>query len=189
MRESSVVVLGGGLSGVSAAYALARAGFRDVTILERGASLGGLAGSFERDGHHYPLGYHHILHRDRTLLFFLEKIGALRDVRWRRIRMLFQADGEPYDLGTPSGFLRFPMSLVDKLRFVGLMLRAFGKSDWSDWTGRSAAELVDRWASPGVRAAIFEPLSRLKFDLPCGEVAAIYGAEAVPIGAGFASIR
>ena len=170
MRESSVIVLGGGLSGVAAAYTLARAGFRDVTILERGADLGGLAGSFERGGHFYPLGYHHILHRDRTLLFFLEQIGALRDVRWRRIRMLFQADGELYDLAKPSHFLRFPMRASDKLRFVRLMLRAFAKSDWSDWAGRSAAELVDRWGSPGVRAAIFEPLARLKFDLPCDEV-------------------
>ena len=61
----SAVVLGGGLSGIAAALTLARAGLR-VTVVERGASLGGLAGSLEQDGHFYPLGYHHILHRDRT---------------------------------------------------------------------------------------------------------------------------
>ena len=81
MTGASVVVLGGGLSGAAAAYTLGLSGVRDVTVLESGASLGGLAGSFERDGHFYPLGYHHILHRDRTLLFFLQKIGALPDVR------------------------------------------------------------------------------------------------------------
>ncbi|MEO6057798.1 MAG: FAD-dependent oxidoreductase, partial [Gemmatimonadales bacterium] len=89
MATPSVVVLGGGLSGVAAAYTLARAGIRDITVIERGPTLGGLAGSFEREGHFYPLGYHHILHRDRTLLFFLDLIGALPDVRWRRVRMLF----------------------------------------------------------------------------------------------------
>jgi oxygen-dependent protoporphyrinogen oxidase len=61
----SVVVLGGGLSGMAAAYTLARGGLTDVTLVERGPALGGLAGSVERDGHFYPLGYHHILHRDR----------------------------------------------------------------------------------------------------------------------------
>lgn len=170
MNNVSAVVLGGGLSGVATAYTLARAGVQDITILERGDTLGGLAGSFEREGHFYPLGYHHILHRDRALLYFLGLIGALPEVRWRRVRMLFRVGGELYDLGTPAGFARFPMAPGDKLRFVRLMLRAFGKNDWSDWQDRSAADLVDRWAGPGVRDAVFDPLARLKFELPCDEV-------------------
>jgi protoporphyrinogen oxidase len=169
-RSPSVVVLGGGLSAAAAAFTLARGGVRDITVIESAGSLGGLAGSFERDGHFYPLGYHHILHRDRPLLFFLDRIGALPDVRWRRIRMLFELGGTTYDLGTPAGFLRFPMSLRDKAGFVRLMLTAFQRSDWSSWEDRSAAELVDYYAGPGVREAIFERLTRLKFELPCEEV-------------------
>lgn len=163
-------MLGGGLAGAATAFALARAGCDDVTIVERGGHLGGLAGSFERAGHFYPLGYHHILHRDHTLLFFLDLIGALPDVRWRKIRMLFRVQDRLFDLGTPRGFLGFPMAVADKLRFVRLMLYAFRKREWSDWEDRSAAELIDTWAGPGVREAIFEPLCRLKFELPCREV-------------------
>ena len=170
MSRPAVVVLGGGLSGVAAAYALARAGLIDITVVERGPALGGLAGSFERDGHFYPLGYHHILHRDRTLLFFLDLIGALPAVRWRRVRMLFHLGGRAYDLGSPAGFLGFPMSLRDKAGFVRLMLKAFNKRDWSDWLDRSAADLVDTYAGAGVREALFERLTRLKFELPCAEV-------------------
>lgn len=166
----SAVVLGGGLSGMSAAYALARAGWREVTVVERGDELGGLAGSIFVGERFYPLAYHHILHRDRTLLWFLEAIGALGDVRWRKIRMLFRLDGRLYDLARPGDFLRFPMSLADKLRFARLMLRCFRKDDWSDWHDRSAADLVDRWGGAGVRRAIFEPLTRLKFELPCAQV-------------------
>jgi protoporphyrinogen oxidase len=165
-----VVVLGGGLSGASAAYGLARTGEFDVTVVERGPALGGLAGSFERDGHFFPLGYHHILHRDRTLLYFLEKIGALQSVSWRRIRMLFRVGGRLYDLANPLDFLAFPMSFADKARFAWMMARAFGKSDWSDWQDRSAVDLLDSWSSAGVRSALFEPLTRLKFELPCAEV-------------------
>lgn len=170
VRQASVVVLGGGLSGVATAYSLARAGLKDVTIIESGTTVGGLAGSFEREGHFYPLGYHHILHRDRTLLYFLELIGALPSVRWRRIRMLFHLGRRVYDLAKPGDFLRFPMSLPDKARFARLMLKAVGKRDWSDWQDRSAAELVDQCAGPGVREALFERLTRLKFELPCREV-------------------
>jgi len=170
MAAPRAVVLGGGLAGMATAYSLARAGWKDVTLIERSDELGGLAGTFEQRGHFYPLAYHHVLHRDRTLLYFLDRIGCLRKVRWRKIRLLFHLDGRLYDLAHPLDFARFPMSLADKLRFVRLMLRSFRKSDWSDWQDRSAAELVDGWGGPGVREAIFERLSRLKFSLPCDEV-------------------
>ncbi len=132
--------------------------------------MGGLAGSFEQEGHFYPLGYHHILHRDQTLLYFLDKIGALDQVHWRRIRMLFRVGDRNYNLANPVDFLRFPMSVVDKVRFTALMLRCFAKSNWDDWLDKSAEELVDAWAGPRVRDALFEPLTRLKFELPCSEV-------------------
>ena len=170
MNQRSIVVLGGGLSGMAAAYSLARAGLRDITLVERGAELGGLAGTFESGDHFYPLGYHHILHSDRTLLYVLDLIGAMPEVRWRKIRMFFRVGGRLYNLADPVDFLRFPMSPMDKLRFVRMMSRAFRKRDWSDWNDKSARDLVDRWAGPGVRAAIFEPLTRLKFQLPCEEV-------------------
>ena len=165
-----VVVLGGGLSGAAAAFALGRAGAFDVTIIERGPTIGGLAGSFEREGHFYPLGYHHILHRDKTLLHFLGLIGARPRVEWRRIRMLFRVGGRFFNLANPVDFLAFPMSLADKARFAFMMARAFAKTDWSDWQDKSAVELLDSWASAGVRNALFEPLTRLKFELPCEEV-------------------
>jgi len=168
--NSSVVVLGGGLSGVAVAYALAEAGVADITLIERGSALGGLASSFQHDGHFYPLGYHHILHRDRVLHFFLDRVGALPSVRWRRVRMLFHLGDRAYDLGSPAGFLGFPMSLRDKVGFVRLMLKAFGKRDWVEWEDRSAADLVDTYAGAGVRTALFERLTRLKFELPCEEV-------------------
>jgi protoporphyrinogen oxidase len=170
MASPSTVVLGGGLSGVGAAYTLARAGCRDVTVVESGRELGGLAGTFERAGNFYPLAYHHILHRDRTLLYFLRAIDALSRVRWRRIRMLFRMGGRSFNFANPVDFLRFPMSLADKARFVRLMTRSFRKRDWSDWEGRSGADLVDAWGGPGVRRALFEPLTRLKFGLPAHEV-------------------
>jgi protoporphyrinogen oxidase len=170
MAPPRVVVLGGGLAGVGTAHTLARAGWPSITVIERGSRLGGLAGSFEQDGKFYPLGYHHILHRDRALLYFLDHIGALPTVRWRRIRMLFQADGALLDLSSPMDFLRFPLAPADKCRFVRLMLHSFTRSDWSEWHDRSAAELVDHFAGHRVREAIFEPLTQLKFELSCSEV-------------------
>jgi protoporphyrinogen oxidase len=164
------VVLGGGLSGVAAANTLVEHGFGDVTIIESGDSLGGLAGSFVREGRFYPLGYHHILPRDRTLLSAMRTIGASDTIRWRRVHVNLFERGRLHDLSSPLGFTRYPMAFTDKVRFARLMMRAFRKSDWSDWEGRTAADLVDAWAGPAVRRAIFEPLTRIRFELPCEQI-------------------
>src|SRR5258708_3508485 len=169
-KTKRIVVLGGGLAGLAAAWEIAGAGVGEVTIVERSSALGGLAGSFERAGHFYPLGYHHILPTDRTLLHFLELIGALPEVRWRRVRMLFRLGGRLYDFSKPADFLRLPLPLPQKLRFVTLMLRAYQKKDWAGWEGRTPRELVESWGGAKVRAAVFEPLCDLKFELPSDEV-------------------
>jgi protoporphyrinogen oxidase len=169
-----IVVLGGGLSGLAAAWRIAGAGVGPVTLVERGNSLGGLAGSFEHEGAHYPLGYHHILPTDETLIRFLERIGALADVEWRRIRMLFRLDGNLYDFSRPGDFVRLPLPAREKARFVKMMLWAYRKEDWSDWHGRSAAELIDTKAGSAARDKIFEPLCRLKFEMPSQDVSAAW---------------
>lgn len=68
---------------------------------------------------------------------------------------------------------RFPYE-TRLVRFVGLMLRAYQKDDWSDWYGRSARELVEQWCGPRVADSIFEPLCRLKFELPADQVSAAW---------------
>ena len=57
MSTSRVVVLGGGLAGISAALTLADAGL-EVTLLERRPHLGGLTTSIERDGYSFDNGQH-----------------------------------------------------------------------------------------------------------------------------------
>lgn len=173
-RAGGVVVLGGGVSGLAAAAALAEAGVRPVTVLEAGPGVGGLAGSFANDHGVFPLGYHHILQRDHTLLYVLDALGLGERVRWRRVPLLFHVGGRSYDLGRPLDFLRYPLSPLDKARFVRLMLRCFGKSDWSDWAGRSAEELLAEWGSPSLREQMFEPLARVKFELPTRDVSAAW---------------
>lgn len=168
-----VIVLGGGMAGIGAALELLAAGWA-VDLVEAGSELGGLAGSFERDGADYPLGYHHILSTDRTLHEHLELVGVAPRVRWRRVRLLFQLDGRLHELGSPLGLLRFPLSTGAKLRFLRLMLRATARRDWSAWDGIDAATLVDRWACPEVRRVLFEPLARLKFGCSLAELSAAW---------------
>jgi len=75
MTPPRVVVIGGGLSGISAALALADAG-SEVTLLERRQRLGGLTWSFWRNGLSFDNGQHVFLRCCSAYLEFLERIGA-----------------------------------------------------------------------------------------------------------------
>src|SRR5438874_1036993 len=81
-------------------------------------------------------------------------------------RVRFRLGGRLYDCSRPGDFLRLPIPLPHKLRFVALMLRAYHRKDWSGWEGRTARDLVESWGGAKVREAVFEPLCDLKFELP-----------------------
>jgi squalene-associated FAD-dependent desaturase len=70
-----VVVVGGGLAGLSAAVAAADAGAR-VTVLERALRLGGATWSFTRDGLTLDNGQHVFMRCCTGYLGFLERVGS-----------------------------------------------------------------------------------------------------------------
>lgn len=78
-RSVDVVVVGGGLAGITAALDLADAGQR-VVLIERKAQLGGLTWSFERHGRCFDNGQHVFLRCCEAYRGFLERIGSAGDV-------------------------------------------------------------------------------------------------------------
>lgn len=59
-KKKKIVVLGGGVGGLSAGYFLAKIGNFDVTVLEKEPSTGGLCASFEHNGFTLDYGAHKI---------------------------------------------------------------------------------------------------------------------------------
>jgi phytoene desaturase len=55
MKSKSVIVIGAGIGGITAATHLARRGAR-VTVLEKNSHAGGRCDRFSRDGHHFDAG-------------------------------------------------------------------------------------------------------------------------------------
>jgi phytoene dehydrogenase-like protein len=70
-RDPDLIVVGGGLAGLSAAVLVARAG-RSVVLLERAGHLGGRAATQVRDGVHFNLGPHALYCRGRAFRLFRE---------------------------------------------------------------------------------------------------------------------
>ncbi len=60
MTKPRVVILGAGPAGLGGAFQLRRLDRAHVTVLERGAAVGGNAGSFEWEGHRLDFGSHRL---------------------------------------------------------------------------------------------------------------------------------
>src|ERR1700712_3234326 len=81
---SDVVIIGGGVSGLSCAVALADAGLR-VTVLESTAVLGGRARSWTHAGSGavVDLGPHVVPSEYGNFLKLLERLGTSRCITWQ----------------------------------------------------------------------------------------------------------
>ncbi|MFQ5894601.1 MAG: hydroxysqualene dehydroxylase HpnE [Nitrospinota bacterium] len=148
MRKS-VLILGGGVAGLSAAAALAEAGV-PVTVVEKRPRLGGRASSFFHRGMGEPVdnGPHLLMACYRELRRFLSRVGAEGEVEFQpALRVPF------LEAGGRSSLLEFGPS-ANPLDLAWRVLR---------WAGPS---LVDRWRLVrGLRRLLRDPA------LPEGESA------------------
>ncbi len=107
-RFKDVVVLGGGPSGLSAGYVLAKSG-SNVLVIERQKSVGGLAKTIEHRGFRFDLGGHRFLTDNERLKALMKKIlGDDLLVVERSSKILF--DGKLYD---------YPLSMSNALSRLG----------------------------------------------------------------------
>jgi squalene-associated FAD-dependent desaturase len=118
MSSKSVIVIGGGLAGLSSAVALAEAGFR-VRLLEKRPHLGGRAASYVLPGGEHVDNCQHVtLGCCTNLDHFYRRVGAANQIRFFD-RLLFAApDGRrgsiasvalPPPLHMALSFLVFPL--------------------------------------------------------------------------------
>lgn len=118
MKAPHVVVIGGGLAGISAALACADAGAR-VTLLEKRVRLGGLTWSFTHDGLTMDNGQHVFLRCCSAYLDFLDRIGSAGDVYVQPrldLRVLrARPGGPPEQARLRAGRARAPLHLLPSL--------------------------------------------------------------------------
>ncbi|MHB8419877.1 MAG: FAD-dependent oxidoreductase [Myxococcales bacterium] len=79
-RQVGVVIVGGGVSGLSAGWKLARSGFDDFVVLELEERPGGTSASGENAASAFPWGAHYVpvpLPENRALAELLREVGAV----------------------------------------------------------------------------------------------------------------
>ncbi len=142
MSRSHVIVIGGGLAGMSCALDLADEGM-DVTLLEARPRLGGATWSLERDGLHLDNGQHVFMRCCTSYIAFLERLGVtdrtelqprlsvpIASPDGRRARLA--RNGLPAPLHLAGSLLTFPfLGPVERVR-AGLAARAIDALDLDD---------------------------------------------------------
>jgi len=169
----NIAIVGGGITGMAAADALSRAG-HSVTIFERDATMGGLAGSFEVNGVYLEKFYHHLFTSDTAMEGLIHELGLGEDFAWKPTVTSYYAN-RIYRLTAPMDVLCFtPLPLFDRLRLGMLAIIPRFISNWKPLEEITAREWLIRLAGKRVYHQVWEPLLRQKFGHYADQVAAVW---------------
>jgi len=153
-------IIGAGITGLTAAYELGKAG-QQVTVFERAAQAGGLAGTFKDERWDWPLEifYHHAFQSDRALIDLSKELGIGDKLFFPRPITAIWQNGTTNAFDGVLPVLRYPyLSFVDKMR-VGLAtvyLRL--TTNWKPLERVTAEEWLMRYIGPRAYHTLWEPL-------------------------------
>ena len=77
-RNSRIAIIGGGVSGITAAYALMKRGYRCVSLFEGNTRIGGKVESVQVDDQTIELGAYFAMRDNETLIRMAKEVGILR---------------------------------------------------------------------------------------------------------------
>lgn len=164
-------IIGGGITGLAAAYELSGRGF-EVELLESEGELGGIAGAIELEGTYIEKYYHHFFKSDRYVISLMNELGIGSSLKWHESRMGYFADGESFSFGTPVSLLGFkPLFFFDKIRFGMSVLKLMGNRDWRPLESVAAKDWLIRNAGVNAYEKIWKPLLVTKFGEEYDKVA------------------
>ncbi|MBN2733320.1 MAG: NAD(P)/FAD-dependent oxidoreductase [Methanomicrobiaceae archaeon] len=156
-----ICIIGGGLTGLSAAYSLR--GKADITILEKKGGLGGCLSSSKAKKGYIEDFYHHCFSGDKNLFELSESLGILDELDWLSGSTGYYVNGKINPLTTPLEILRYPhLTITDKIR-LGLLTLHSQKYDLSGLDDISAKDFIIEKCGNGVYSSFFEPLLKSKF--------------------------
>lgn len=162
LEGQHVGILGGGITGLTAAFYLLRAGAR-VTVIEARPQLGGLATFFDFGPFHWDKFYHCILTSDRPLLKLIEDLGLADEMRWTETKVGFYSANALHSMSSTWDFLRFPvLSLWEKFRLGLGILYASRIRDGRRLESLPVADWLIRIFGRGNYEKMWRPLLKCK---------------------------
>ncbi|MBN1345549.1 MAG: NAD(P)/FAD-dependent oxidoreductase [Phycisphaerae bacterium] len=174
MPDSRVAIIGGGYSGLAAAYELAKNGLTPI-VFEAGRAPGGLAGSVRLGNTHIERYYHHWFTHDDHVLDLVKELGLQRHLVVHETNTSNYHDNQVYRLSSPLDVLRFgPLRLSDRMRLGRMALKGRSVRDYRRLEGKTARKWITEMAGPTVYDVVWRPLFEGKFGPYADEVSAVW---------------
>lgn len=168
--EPHVGIIGGGITGLSSAYLLAKKGLK-VTVLEQANKLGGLASTFDFHGQPLEFFYHHIFRSDKEIISLIQELNLNNNLIFSRPSNAIYYDGTTYPFNGAVDLLKFPpLSLSERL-ITGLNLFYLQKSNWRSLEGKTADEWLSHYLGQQSYQTLWQPLLQGKFGPKADQIA------------------
>lgn len=169
-----LTIIGGGITGLSAAYLAAKDGW-EVTVLEGSAQLGGLMGTFQIGGNRLEHYYHHSFINDAELLWLLRELNLDDKMDFHKTTVGIFRNNKIHDFNSLKDLLRFtPLGTADKIRFLLTSVYLGKLTNWRKWEGVSTLEWFYKHAGMNVTDSIWKPLLEIKFGPYASQVPAAW---------------
>lgn len=169
-----VCVIGAGLTGLAAAFQLARAG-HEVLVLESMLEAGGLVSSFQLGNEKIEYIYHHAFTSDRHLIKLAGELGLEKCISWHSVRESIYAGNNTYSFSTPVDLLRFrEIPFWQRIKTGLTVLRAGRMKKWQDLEQQKASEWLRRCGGEAAYNRLWQPLLRSKFDSDAENISAVW---------------
>ncbi|NMA67730.1 MAG: NAD(P)/FAD-dependent oxidoreductase [Clostridiaceae bacterium] len=160
-----IAVIGAGLTGLTAAYNLAKEG-HSVDLFEREKFIGGLASAFKIGQENLDTFYHHIFVSDSDLLELSKEFNIHHKIKWYAPKNAIFLDNRLYPFTTPMDLLLFdPISLISRIRMGLLVLSSKFIKDYKSFENITARDWIIKRAGKQAYEKVWGPLLISKFDV------------------------
>jgi protoporphyrinogen oxidase len=173
-KNFDIAIVGGGFTGLAAAYELAKRGVR-VVVLEAEPEIGGLAAAFEVGSEKLDRFYHHWFTNDVEVMNLINELGLDDRVQINPTNTGIYYSNNFFKLSTPWDLLKFePLRFIDRIRLGLLALKARKVRDWKQLEEKTAKEWLRDLGGENVFRVVWEPLLKGKFGPYAEDVSAVW---------------
>lgn len=174
MKENNALIIGAGVTGLTAAYHLLNYGWR-VSVVEASELLGGLAASIELNNVPIEKYYHFICREDHELVALIDELGLSPKLSWKEASTGFFIDGQFFPFNTPRELLKFSsMPIAQRIRFGLHVLLSQFRNNWESLDKIAAKPWLIRNIGQQAYNAIWDPLLRIKFGKVHDQISAAW---------------